>query len=117
MEATRNLWADAPDAGARTSFYRAWLTQRKAPAPRRVQALAAQHAAAGVTGLVAQLLFDADQLVIFGKPVRSRQRAGFDLPGVGGNRDVGDGGILGLPRAVRDHGVVASALRHTDGVQ
>ena len=35
--------------------------------------------------------------------------------GVGADRDVGDGRVLGLARAVRDHRGVAGALGHLDG--
>jgi hypothetical protein len=51
----------------------------------------------------ADIFLDADQLVVLGQPVRARQRAGLDLAAVGGDREVGDGRILGLARAVRHH--------------
>src|SRR5436190_24385118 len=38
--------------------------------------------------LIPQLLLDADQLVVLGDAVGARQRAGLDLSGVGGNRNV-----------------------------
>ena len=42
-------------------------------------------------------------------PVGARQRAGLDLQRVGADRDVGDGVVLGLARAVRDHGAIGRA--------
>src|SRR5579883_3225850 len=76
-----------------------------------------QGAAPGVARLVAQLLLDTDELVVLGEAVRTRQRAGLDLPAVGRDREVGDGGILGLARAVRHHGGVGRAMRHLDRLQ
>ena len=89
------------------------LSRRKAAVRQRHGRLSSlptysrpQHAPARIARLVAQLLLDADQLVVLGEPVGARQRAGLDLAGVGGDRDVGDGGVLGLAGAVRDDGRV-----------
>ncbi len=49
------------------------------------------------------------RLVVLGQSVGARQRAGLDLPAVRGHRQVGDGGILGLARAVRHHRALAGA--------
>src|SRR3954451_10451867 len=73
--------------------------------------LSPQHGSAGIPRLVAQLLLDADQLIVFGDAVGARERAGLDLAGVGGNSDVGDGVVLGFAGAMRDHGRVGGALR------
>ena len=56
----------------------------------------------GVTvgGVVAELLLDAEQLVVLGHAVGAAQRTGLDLSAVGGNCDVGDCGVLGLTAAV-----------------
>ena len=48
---------------------------------------------------------------------RARRGAGLDLAGVGGDGEVGDRRVLGLARAVRDHGRVAVALRQLDRVE
>src|SRR5690606_25707030 len=64
----------------------------------------ADRAAAREQGLVAELFFDAQELVVLGHAVRARQRAGLDLAAVGGDRQVGDGGVFGLARAVAHHG-------------
>ncbi len=54
-------------------------------------------------GRLAQLLLDAQELVVLGHPVRAGRRAGLDLTAVGGHGQVGDGGVLGLPRPVGHH--------------
>jgi hypothetical protein len=48
-----------------------------------------------------QHFLDPDQLVVLRQPVRPRKRAGLDLPAIRGHGEVGDGGVLGLARAVR----------------
>jgi hypothetical protein len=52
---------------------------------------------------------DADQLVVLGQPVGARQRAGLDLPAIGGHGEVGDGGVLGLAGAVGHDGRCSGA--------
>src|ERR1017187_8378712 len=56
--------------------------------------------------LRAQFLLDPQQLIVLGGAVGARQRAGFDLPAIGGDCEVGDSGILGFAGAVRHHGGV-----------
>src|SRR5689334_16125449 len=75
-----------------------------------------ESVAAGVAG-VAQLFLDAQQLVVLGDALGTRQRAGLDLQRVGGDRDIGDGGVLGLARTVRNDGGVAGALGGFDRVE
>jgi len=58
-------------------------------------------AGAGVDGVRSELLLDAHQLVVLGVAIGSAGRAGLDLPGAEADGDVGDGGVLGLTRAVR----------------
>src|SRR5262249_33748289 len=79
--------------------------------------LASPEFAAGVAGRAAELLLDADQLVVFGEAVGARQRTRFDLAGVGGDGEIGDRGILGLARAVREHGAITGAQRGFDRLQ
>src|SRR5690606_18738306 len=76
-----------------------------------------ERGAAGVGGARAQLLLDAQQLVVLGHAVAAAQRAGPDGGGGGGHGDVGDGGVLGLARTVRDHGRVLRRVGHGDGLQ
>src|SRR5690606_20956945 len=73
--------------------------------------------AAGIAGVGAQGLLDAQQLVVLGHAVAAAQRAGLDLGGGGGHCDVGDGGVLGLAGTVRDHRGIAGRVRHGDGLQ
>src|SRR5258707_8412011 len=60
-----------------------------------------QHALPGMARGGAEQLLDADELVVLGEPVGARERAGLDLPAIGGDGEVGDGRVLGLARAVR----------------
>ena len=83
----------------RTSSARAAAAQR-----RRI-------GAAGVARRGPQLLLDADELVVLGQAVGAAERAGLDLPAVGGDREVGDGGVLRLAGAVAHHRLVAGAVR------
>src|SRR3954452_24336801 len=62
-----------------------------------------QHRAAGVHCLIVQLLFDAQKLVVFGKPVGAGERSGLDLPAIGRHGEIGDGGVFRFPRAVGHH--------------
>ena len=57
-------------------------------------------------------LFDAQQLVVLGDAIGAAQRTGLDLGRGRGHGDVGDGGVFGFTRAVRDdRGVrLASAM-------
>src|SRR5258708_25167743 len=50
--------------------------------------------------LRSQFLLDAQQLIVLGGAVGARQRTGFDLAAIGRDREVGDGGILGLAGTV-----------------
>src|SRR5580704_5178949 len=77
--------------------------------------LAAQDRRAGIARLGAELLLDAQELVVLGEPVRARQRAGLDLAAVGGDRQVGNRGVLGLAGTVGHHGAVGSVARHRHG--
>ncbi len=64
---------------------------------------------AGILGLGAELLLDAEQLVVLGQPLRPARGAGFDLAGAESNDEVGNEAILRLSRSVRHHG--SPALR------
>src|SRR5450759_3437176 len=67
--------------------------------------------------LRAQLLLDPQQLIVLGDAVRARQRSGFDLAAIGGDREIGDGGVLGLAGTVRHHGGVAGLVGHFDRIK
>ena len=51
--------------------------------------------------------FDAEEAVVFGDALTAAGRAGFDEMRVGGNGEVGEGGILGVARAVGGNEIVA----------
>ena len=72
---------------------------------------------AGIFRLLAELLLDAQELVVLGGTVGSRQGAGFDLAAIGGDREIGDGGVLGLAGTVRHHRGVAGLVGHFHGGQ
>ena len=59
-----------------------------------------------VNRVVTKFLRDPQELVIFRDPIGPAKRAGLDLPGVGRDRDVGNGRVLGLAGAMTDHGGV-----------
>jgi hypothetical protein len=56
-----------------------------------VASISAQHGCAGIGRFHAEFLLDADQLVVLGEPVGTRQRAGLDLSAIGGDGQIGDG--------------------------
>lgn len=66
---------------------------------------------------VAQFLFDANQLVVFGHSVSTAQRSRLNLAGVGGYGNVGNGGVLCLARTVGGDGGVAMTVCHLDGIK
>jgi hypothetical protein len=47
--------------------------------------LAPDDSASGIARRGAELFFDPNQLVIFGETIGPRQRAGLDLPAIGGD--------------------------------
>src|SRR5271166_6401411 len=71
--------------------------------------------AAAVARLRSELLLDPQQLVVFRGAVGARERAGLDLPAIGGDGEVGDGGILGFAGTMGHHRGVARLMRHLDG--
>src|SRR2546429_8944228 len=56
-------------------------------------------------------------MVVFREPIGARQGAGLDLPGIGGDREIGDRRILGFAGAVRKNDAVPGAHRDLDGVE
>src|SRR3954471_15766413 len=70
---------------------------------------------AAIERLLAELLLDAQELIVFGGPIGTRKGAGLDLPAIGGDGEIGDGGILGLARTVRHHRGIAGLVGHLDG--
>ena len=60
--------------------------------------------------MIAQFLFDTKKLVIFGDPVGSAERSGFDLSRIRGDRNIRDGGIFRLTGSMRNHTLVAISM-------
>ncbi len=60
----------------------------------------------GELGLASKSLLDAQETVVLAGPFCPTWCSGLDLPATDGHRDVGDGRVLALPRAVGDHDVV-----------
>ena len=73
--------------------------------PRR-EALAAGEGRVG-----AELLLDAQELVVLGHTLGTRRCTRLDLADAKSNDEVGDEGVLGLARAVGDHDTPAVRLR------
>src|SRR5215208_5752050 len=72
---------------------------------------------AGVACGAAQLLLDAQQAVVLGDALAAGGSARLELAGVGGDDEVGDGGVLRLAGAVADHGGPAGALGRLHGLK
>src|SRR5664280_1610795 len=86
-------------------------------APQLLVLGAREGVPARVNGLGAELFLDAEQLVVLGDAIGAAGRAGLELADAGGDGEVGDGRVLGLARAVRDHGRVAVLTRQLDAVE
>mmetsp|Transcript_35042 Transcript_35042/g.96878 ORF Transcript_35042/g.96878 Transcript_35042/m.96878 type:complete len:251 (-) Transcript_35042:714-1466(-) len=61
---------------------------------------------------IPKLLFDPEELVVFGKALRTARRAGFDLTCAEAHGQVCYEGVLRLPGAVGDHDAPTSSHRH-----
>src|SRR5215467_2293069 len=81
--------AQRPQSATQSTSLR--LPQDVITSPQRLECRAPR-----IASLSPELLLDAQELVVFGGAVRARQRAGLDLPAIGGNREIRNGGILGL---------------------
>jgi hypothetical protein len=66
-------------------------------------------------GGLAQFSFDPQKLVVLGHAVGTSGSAGFDLSGVQGHCQIGDGGIFGFAGAVRGDCTPASAVAGFNG--
>src|SRR5215216_79331 len=73
--------------------------------------------AAGKACGPAQVLFDAQQLIVLCRAIGARKRSGFDLSGVGGDSEIGDKRIFSLAGTMRDDRRAAVSLRELDAVQ
>ena len=61
--------------------------------------------------------FNAKETVVFGDAVAAAGGAGFDKTGVGGDGEIGEGGIFGIAGAVRGNEAVVMVLRSADDVE
>src|SRR5207244_7015251 len=68
-------------------------------------------------GRLPQLPLDPQELVVLGDAVAARGGAGFDLARFPSDREVRDGGVLGLAGAVADDRRVAAAEREPHGLR
>ena len=62
-------------------------------------------------------LLDAQKLIVFRDAIGAARRAGLDLARVGGDREIGDKGVFGLARTVRNDRRVAGFECRLHGVQ
>src|SRR5262245_65736456 len=98
----------------RQNHTRIRLVNRITKAGCALPPLARERGAPAIERGGAQLLLDAEELVVLGDAVGARERADLDLAAVGGDGEVGDGCILGLAGAVRQDGAIARLVRQLD---
>ena len=79
--------------------------------------VARERGTAGEDSRVAQLLLDAQKLIVLRDALAASRRTSLDLTRVRRDHEVGDRGVLGLTRTVRQHGGVARALREADRIE
>ena len=68
-------------------------------------------------GDLADLLLNAEELVVLAKTLRAARGAGLDLLAVEANDEVRNEAVLRLARAVGDHDPPALLLRHADRLE
>src|SRR5207302_8803699 len=66
---------------------------------------------------LAELLLDAQQLVVLCRPFASARTAGFDLSRVGGDGEISDRRVFSLARPMGDHRGVVSILSGFHGFE
>ena len=54
----------------------------------------------GVNGFIPQFLFNTQELIIFGSALAAAGGAAFNLANARADRQISDGGVFGLARAV-----------------
>ena len=72
---------------------------------------------AGIYSAVAELLLDAEQLVVLGDTLGPGRGTGLDLAGVQGNCEISDGGVFGLTGTVGCNSGHAGLVSHLDGLE
>src|SRR5277367_488119 len=93
----RTLWALLPHVGGANS--------------------ALQHAATRIHRLIAQPLFDSEKLVVLREAIGAGERARFDLPAIGGDREVGNGRVFRFARAMGHDCAIMRAVGRIHGVK
>src|SRR5690606_24716254 len=88
-EARENPYEPAQTGGSRPARKQAGPHGPEPPALLQPR----ENAPARVVRRGAQLLFDAQQLIVLGHPVRTAGRAGLDLPRVQRHGQIRDGGV------------------------
>ena len=68
-------------------------------------------------GVVAEFLFDTEELIVFRHAIGAAEGTGLDLARIRSHGDVGDGDVFGFARAVADDSRVAVFLGQFDGVE
>src|SRR5574344_3153818 len=110
------LWITASKTSRTRTTTRATMASLEQKArQRRLATQVVERGTTGVFGHIAQVFFNAQQLVVLGDAVRAAHRTGLDLTSVQAHSDVGNRAVFGFARAVRDHGGVTGALGHFDG--
>jgi len=62
-------------------------------------------------------VLDAEESIIFGNTLTAGRSTSLDLTGAKGNDEVGDDGVLGLTRPVRNHDTPTVRLRQLSTVK
>src|SRR5574344_1740254 len=110
------LWITASKISRTRTTTRATMASLEQKVRQRPSATqVVERGTTGVFGHIAQIFFDAQQLVVLGDTVAAAHRASLDLASVQAHSDVGNRAVFGFARAVRDHGGVTGALGHFDG--
>src|SRR5690349_4228907 len=76
-----------------------------------------QRAQAGINRVLAELLFDAQQLIVFRQPVGTAQGTGFNLSAVRRDGNVRNRRVFRFAGAMRENGGVAVELRELHSVE
>ena len=65
----------------------------------------------------AELVLNSQETIVLRDAIRAGRRAGLDLPGVRGNRDIRNRRVLRFAGAMRRNRRIPRALRHLNGFQ
>ncbi len=68
-----------------------------------LQKMSAAEVLSSIDRVASKLLFDTKQLVVLGQTLGAARSSGLDLTSAETDNNVGNGEVLSLTRAVRDH--------------